>query len=82
LPCKDIWWNFWAVFFADDLKPYVDVLAEISDDHIMPRPQHHDVLAVHARYEATGSERDRKWLLEHHVTLLPKSAQEDQKILM
>ena len=56
---------------AYNLTPYVNVLIEVSSEHIV-QPTYDHVLLVCERYCATKSSYDRAWLIRHGVAL-PKS---------
>lgn len=57
--------------FALDIRPYINVLIEISGEHLVQFGYQH-VLLVYERYRATKSEYDRQWLVRHQL-LLPSS---------
>lgn len=56
--------------FSKDLRPFVRVLSEISREHLF-RVSLEDILTVWDRYLATNDEKDRQWLLDRGVWLLP-----------
>lgn len=58
--------------FAEDLRPFVRVLSEIGREHLFGI-HFEDILTVWERYLATNDERDRRWLLDQGVLLLPPS---------